>query len=79
MEDLVSLGNLLSKKIMKPSRWLYATSSNWTPSATRFKEQSVKTTYESPYDRRALKPWNVYDIWKKTSQQMKKKPKYHYL
>jgi hypothetical protein len=27
----------------------------------------------------ALKPRDVYDSWKKRSQQLKKKPKYHFL
>ncbi len=36
-------------------------------SATRFKEQIVKTTIESLDDRLALKPWNVYNSWKKDS------------
>jgi hypothetical protein len=30
LHDLVSLGNFLSTKFMKPSRWLYATLGKWT-------------------------------------------------
>jgi hypothetical protein len=51
MEDLVTLGNLLSTKFMEPNGQLYATLSMraWVPQD--FKNKVIKTTCESSNDR----------------------------
>jgi hypothetical protein len=65
IEDLVTLANLLSIKIMKPRRCLYATPSRQTLVPQESKNKVLKIPVNRRMIRPALKPWNVYNSWKK--------------
>ncbi len=61
IEDLVTLGNLLPTKFMKPQKWPYVTSSKqaWVPQ--EFKNKVLKHLLNNRMIRLAVKPWNMYD------------------
>ncbi len=64
-KNLVSLGNLLSTKFMKPSRWLYATLGRWTWVPQDLKNKVLKQPLNRQMKGPAQKPQDVYDTQKK--------------
>jgi hypothetical protein len=65
LHDLVSFGNFLSTKFMKGNRRLYASLNKrtWVPQDLRNK--MLKQPVNHWMIGLALKPWDVYDSWKK--------------
>jgi hypothetical protein len=65
IKDLITFGNLLSTKNLKPQRWFYATESKqaWLPQD--LKNKVLKPSVNRRIIGLALRPQNVYDNQKR--------------